>query len=152
MNQEGLIDFMIETINLDVGTVHGRATFAEAKSLVKDMDGEVAHDDFSYSSVVGMLLYLSGNSTPDIAYAMNCAACFIFFPGHSHERTLKPIGKYLKATWSRGLILNHLSNLKIDCYPDAYFVGMYGHKIINDLACVKSRTGYVITVVHCPVL
>ena len=44
------------------------------------------------------------------------------------------------------------SNLKIDCYPDADFAGMYAHEKINDPACVKSRSGYVITVADCPVL
>ena len=35
--------------------------------------------------------------------------------------------------------------LKIDCFPDADFAGMYGHDYHNDPASVKSQTGYVIT-------
>ena len=35
MYQEGLIDHVIEALGLDVGTVSGKATPAEAKSLVK---------------------------------------------------------------------------------------------------------------------
>ena len=80
--------------------------------------------DFSDSSVVGMMLYLSGHSRPDIAYAINCVACYMFCARHSHELTLKRIGRYLKATQSRGLILNPSSNLKIDYYPDVDFAGM----------------------------
>ena len=56
MKQEGLIDHVIEALGLDVGTMNGKITPAEAKPLVKDTDGEVAHGDFSYSSVVGMML------------------------------------------------------------------------------------------------
>lgn len=41
--------------------------------------------------------------------------------------------------------------MKIDCYPDADFAGMYGHEKSDDPACVKSRTGYVITAANCPV-
>ena len=49
--------------------------------------------------------------------------------------------------------MNLASNsLKIDCYPDADFAGMYGHESNTDPACVKSRTGYVINVTDCPVL
>ena len=76
MNQEGLIDHVIEVLGLDVGTVSGKATPAEATLLVRDTNGEVVHGNFSYSSVVGMLFYLSVHSRPDIVYAVNCAACY----------------------------------------------------------------------------
>ena len=76
----------------------------------------------------------------------------MFCPRHSHELALKRIGRHLKATGSRGLILDPSSNLKMDCYPDADFPGMYGHKKRNNPTCVKTRTGYVITVADCPVL
>ena len=59
MKQTGLIDRVIETLGLDVGTGNGKATPAERAPLVKDEDGPIASGDFSYSSVVGMLLYLS---------------------------------------------------------------------------------------------
>ena len=38
-------------IRIDVGSVNGKATTAEVKLLVKDTDGDIAHDDFGYSSV-----------------------------------------------------------------------------------------------------
>jgi hypothetical protein len=41
---------------------NGKHTPAESKPLVKDADGEGAHGGFSYSSAVGMLLYLSGHT------------------------------------------------------------------------------------------
>ena len=71
---------------------------------------------------------------------------------HCHELSLKRNGKCLKPTCSKQLILNTSSNLNIDCYTDADFAGMYGHEKTNDLAYVKSRTGYVITVADCPAL
>ncbi len=129
MTQEGLIDRIIETLGLDVGTVHGKWTPAEVAPLVRDDSGEKAHGDFSYSSVVGMLLYLSGHPRPDITYAVNCAARYMFCPKHSHEKALKRLGRYLKATRTRGLILNPTSQtLKIDAYPDTDFADMYGHE------------------------
>ena len=60
MKQKCLIDHMIEAFGLHIGTVNRKATSTEATSLVKDTDGGVAYCDFSYSIVVGMLLYLSG--------------------------------------------------------------------------------------------
>ena len=99
-----------------------------------------------------MLLYLAGHSWPDITYAVNCTARYMFCPKLSHEKALKRIGRYLKATRDRDLILNPSSQLKIDNYPDADFAGMYGYEKSTDPSCVKSRTGYTITVADCPVI
>jgi hypothetical protein len=148
----GLIDRVIETLGLDVGTTLGKFTPAEAISLVKDAYGEPALGDFYYSSVVGMLLCLAGHTRPDIAYAVNCCARYMFCPKRSHELALKRIGRYLKATQDRGLVLNPSKVLKIDCYPDADCAGMYGYENLSDTSCVKSRMGFIITVANCPVL
>ena len=146
MKQTGLIDRIIETLGLDVGTINGKSTPAEHAPLVKDVDGPDALRNYSYSSVVGMLLYLAGHSRPEIAYAVNQCARYTFCPKKSHEEALKRIGRYLKATRDRGLVLNPSGEiLKIDAYPDADFAGLHGHEKPTDPASVKSRTGYVIT-------
>ena len=153
MKQTGLIKRVIEALGLDDGYAKGKHTPAESKPLVKDADGEGAHGGFSYSSVVGMLLYLSGHTRPDIAYAVNCCARYMFCPKHSHELALKRIGRYLKQTSERGMIMNPSTDIcKIDAYPDADFAGMYGHEKPVDPSCVKSRTGFVITFADVPIL
>ena len=62
------------------------------------------------------------------------------------------IGRYLKATRDRGLVINPVCNsngvadmLQIDNYPDADFAGMYGYEKPTDPASAKSRTGFTIT-------
>ena len=42
--------------------------------------------------------------------------------------------------------------LRINNYSDADFSGVYGYEDNANLASVKSRTGFVITVANCPVL
>ena len=105
MKQSGLIDRIIETLGLDNCLSTSKWTPAEATPLVRDEDGEPPRGDFSYSSVVGMMLYLSGHTRPDIAYAVNCCARYMFNPRYSHEVALKRIGRYLKATRDKGLIM-----------------------------------------------
>ena len=62
MKQMGLIKRVIEAIRLDDGYAKGKHTPAESKPLVKDADGEGVNGGFSYSSVLGMLLYLSDHT------------------------------------------------------------------------------------------
>jgi hypothetical protein len=42
--------------------------------------------------------------------------------------------------------------LKVDCYVDADFCGLYGREDRTDTTSVKSRTGYVICIAGCPVI
>ena len=152
LTQTGLTDRVIEALGLDSKLSTSKWTPAEATPLTRDTDGEPPESSFSYSSVVGMLLYLSGHSRPDIAYAVNCCARHMFSPRLSHEKALKRIGRYLKATREKGLILNPSKELCVDAYPDADFAGLYGHEKSTDPSCAKSRTGFLINVANCPVL
>jgi hypothetical protein len=109
--------------------------------LVNDVNGDLASGAFSYSSVGGMLLYLSGHARPNITFAVNCCARYMFCPKHLHELALKRSGRYLKQTLDRGMVMNPSSNVcKIDAYPDTDFAGMYGHEEHTDPACAKSQT------------
>jgi hypothetical protein len=120
--------------------------------LVKDINGDLASGAFSYSSVMGMLLYLSRHTCPDITFAVNCCARYMFCPKHSHELAPKRIGRYLKQTPYRGMVMNPSSDVcKIDAYPDADFAGMYGHEEHTDPACAKRRIGFIIIFADCPV-
>jgi hypothetical protein len=152
MKQTGLIDRIIEALGLDTKLATNKWTPAEGTPSTKDEDGEGPQGSFSYASVVGMLLYLSGHSRPDIAYAVNCCARYMFNPRLSHEKALKRIGRYLKATRDQGLVLRPSGQLKVDAYPDADFAGLYGYEKMNDPACAKSRTGFLILVSDCPMV
>jgi hypothetical protein len=152
MKQTRLIKQVIEALGLDNGIVKGKYTPSEFKPLVKNLNGEAASGAFSYSSVVGMFLYLSGHTCPDITFAVDCCARYMFCPKHLHELALKHISRYLKQTSDHGMVMNPSSVVcKIDAYPDADFAGMYGHEDHTDPACTKSRTGFIITFAECPV-
>jgi hypothetical protein len=92
--------------------------------LGKDVDGKDASGSINYPSVVGMLLYL-GHSRPDISFATHQCTRYTHFPKQSHEDALQRIGQYLKGTLGKGLIFISSETLKIDCYPDADFAGLW---------------------------
>ena len=91
LKQEGLIDRITEALGLQDAA--NKFTPAEGTSLVRDTDGEAFPGTFNYANI-----YLAGHSRPDIAYAVNCAARYMFSPRAIHEKAVKRIGRYLKAT------------------------------------------------------
>jgi hypothetical protein len=52
-----------------------------------------------------MLMYLAGNTHPDISYAIHQAACFTHNPKTSHGNGIKQILCYLKKTKLEGIYL-----------------------------------------------
>jgi hypothetical protein len=101
-----------------------------------------------------MMGYLQANSRPDITFSVSQCARFASSPRRSHEIALIRIGQYLKGTNARGLILRPLSlrdKFTTDIYVDSDFAGGWGHDDPNDPVCVKSRTGFLIEVMGCPI-
>ena len=68
------------------------------ESLGSDPDGKEMTDPWNYRSVIGMLLYLSGNTRPDIQFAVSQVARFSHSPKQSHANAVKHIIQYLKGT------------------------------------------------------
>jgi hypothetical protein len=97
------------------------------------------------------MLYLSSNSHPNIEFAVHQYARFTHSPRASHAAAIKRIARYLVGTKDRGLTFSPDENLKLDCYVDADFAGLWRYEDDQDPVCVKSRTGYVFTFAGCPV-
>ena len=153
LTQCGLIDRIITNLGLDHKDYYKNTPVDSTGPLTKDADGEPCIEAFSYPAVVGQLLYLTGHTRPELAFAVNQCARYMFNPKRSHELALLRIGKYLKATRTKGLIIKPSGGLlNIHAYPDADFAGLYGHEDPTDPACVKSRTGFVITAANCPIV
>eukprot|EP00804_Cyclotella_cryptica_P012744 CCRYP_019203-RD/>CCRYP_019203-RD protein AED:0.46 eAED:0.46 QI:0/-1/0/1/-1/0/1/0/85 len=85
-----------------------------------------------------MLLYLSGHSRPDIAFAVHQCARYTFHSTRCHALALIRIGRYLKGTLDKGLTMTPSSDPCVDCFPDAVFAGLYGHEDSQDPHCACS--------------
>ena len=66
-----------------------------------------------------MLLYLSMNTRPDIAFAVSQVAQFNSNPKQSHASAVKMIIRYLSGTSDKGIIFTPTTDFKVDCHVDA---------------------------------
>ena len=153
LTQKGLAERIVEALNLN----NFDSTAVETPCtgyLPLDEHGEDAHEDFSYRSIVGQLNYLQGHSRCDIGMATSQVARYVHRPKRSHELALIQIGRYLKGTLDKGLILKPTNNdsFKMDVYVDAAFACGWGTEVGTNPDSVKSRTGYIIEIANCPVI
>ncbi|KAL7516191.1 hypothetical protein ACHAWF_000031, partial [Thalassiosira exigua] len=66
---------------------------------------------------------------PDCAFAIHQCARYTFVePKRSREAAVKRIGRYLKDTMIKGLVLDPNDDLTINFYPDADFARLWGHE------------------------
>ena len=150
LTQVGLIDRIVSTMGLTNATEV--KTPAECGALQKDEDGENYDTSYNYPSIVGMLLYLQNNARLDITFGVSQCDRYTFCPKLSHEKDLKRIGRYLKGTNTKGLIMKPHPDLNIDCYIDLDLAGLWGYEDSQDPICVRNQTGYTIMIGGYPVL
>ena len=150
MSQTGLIEKILKTVGMEDSKQ--KRTPASSIPLGTDAKGHAFQGDWDYARVVGMLLYLSSNSRPDIQFAVHQCARFTHNPRQSHGDAVKRICRYLQGTRERGLIFSPTKEMTLDCYSDADFAGLWNYEEDQDPVCVKSRTGYVLTLAGCPLI
>jgi len=149
LTQTGLIQRVLEAMGLQDSS--SKETPAEKGCLTKDLDGPPKSESWNYRSVVGMLMYLATNSRPDISFAVNQCARFSNDPRRIHEKALKRIGRYLKGTKDRGMIMKPDPELAMDMFADADFAGLFTKEEAHDPSSVRSRAGWIVTLGGVPV-
>ena len=91
--------------------------------MVKEKNSDPKSGIFSYISIVGMLIYLYGNTCIFVALAMSSFAQYTLSYKLSHEFSLKTFAGYLNHTKDRGLVLDtNYDVYKVDAYPDEIFL------------------------------
>jgi hypothetical protein len=150
MTQTGLIKKIIATAKMENCNPNWVPAAKEALGI--DPEGKPMEEDWSYPSIIGMLLYLSTNMRPDIAFAISQVARFNHNPKKSHATAIKMIIQYLVHTSNKGTIAKPTGSLLIDCYVDADFASLYGKDPDASRSSAKSRLGYVITLGGVPLI
>ena len=103
----------------------------------REEDEEVLGPEVSYLSAIGALMYLTNNTRPDIAFAVNLLSMFSSSPTRRHWDGIKHIFYYLRGMQDLGLF-----------YPnqkDATLVGYADSGYFSDPHKAKSQNGYVFT-------
>ena len=150
LTQKGLIQKIIDTTGMQDCNPNWVPTSIAALGI--DPDGLPMNETWSYSSVVGMLLYLSTNTRPDISFAVSQVARFSHSPKRSHATAIKTIVRYLHRTSDKGMIVQPTGDLSIECYVDADFAGLHQRDPDHAPTAAKSRTGFILTLGGCPIL
>jgi hypothetical protein len=150
LTQKGLIKKIVEATNMVNCSPNWLPT--SQVGLGSDPDGQPMHEAWSYASIVGMLLYLTTNTRPDIAFAVSQVARFNHAPKQSHATAVKMIVRYLVRTADYGMTFNPTGCLDIECFVDADFAGLYRSEPDASPNSVRSRTGYIIKLGNCPLL
>jgi len=115
LTQTGLIEKVIKTLGMtDCNTA---VTPSSTDPLGTDKSGEHYNESWEYPEIVGMFMFLTTNSRPDIAYSVNQCARFTHAPKTSHTKAIKRIIRYLKGTCDPGMQIKPNGQLQVvDCY------------------------------------
>ena len=153
MSQPHLIDQVLKMLRLDGDSTIAKDTpMASSKLLSRHEDSTKFDGHFNYRSVIGKLNYLEKSTRPDISYAVHQCARFSADPKKEHGDAIKWLGRYLKGTRDRGIILNP-NKEGFECFVDADFSGNWDSKVASsDADTARSRTGYVVKFNGCPIL
>ncbi len=107
---------------------------AEIKAWVEG-DKEMQNPSL-YSESVGMLLYISCCTRPDISYATNVLARYMTKPTERHFELLKGVVRYLAGTVDTGIVYGK-SDLPVQCFTDSDYAACKDSR--------KSRSGMLFT-------
>ena len=124
MTQKELIDKIIETTKMT--GCNPNYTPCAQFALGSDLKGE-SYDqkDWNYASVVGMLLYISNNTRPDITFVVSQVAWFTAAPKQSHARAVKTIVRQLAGTCDKGIMVKPNGTYNLKTWIDADFAGLH---------------------------
>ena len=151
MTQTGLINKTLEAAGMT--NCNPNAVPATQNTLGADVDGEPMNESWNYRGICGMLLYLSTNTRPDIAFAVSQVCRFGHNPKKSHAQAVKTILRCLKGTIDKGIVVKPSDGtLKLDLYVDSDFCGLFGSEAPRDVNSARSRTGYIVICCGWPII
>ena len=99
-----------------------------------------------------MMIYLDSYSRLEIQFSVHLCDCLTHNYRELHEDAIICICCYLKDTHKKVIILSPTRKLRINCYVDSAFIGLFSYEDPNDPVCYISQLGYVVTFSNCSIL
>ena len=152
MTQSGLIEKVLEAAGML--ECNPSPTPSNVEPLPADPDGERMTETWNYRSIIGMLIYLSTNTRPDITFAVSQAARYSNSPRKIHATAVKKILRYLRGTSNRGISFKPKSteSFQLEDHVDSDFAGRYKADPQHWRTSAKSRSGFIISLNGCPII
>jgi hypothetical protein len=150
LTQPQLVESIIKDLRLEDAKIKDTPAMS-SRILSSHLDSPAFDNNFHYRSVIGKLNYLEKSTRPDISYAVHQCARFTTNPRKEHGDAIRWLGRYLKGTRDKGIILKP-NKSSFEVYVDADFAGNWDKTIAaEDNSTARSRHGYIITYAGCPV-
>ena len=150
LTQPHLIESIIKDLRLEDAKYKDTPAMS-SRILSSHLESPEFDNNFHYRSVIGKLNYLEKCTRPDISYAVHQCARFTSNPRKEHGDAVRWLGRYLKGTRDKGIILKP-NQKSFEVFVDADFAGNWDRTIAaEDNSTAQSRHGYIIMYAGCPV-
>jgi hypothetical protein len=122
LTQPHLIDQILDDLRLNNDNMTTKKTpVSSSRLLSRHSDSEPFDGSFNYRSIIGKLNYLEKSTRSDISYIVHQCAQFTTNPKVEHAQALRWLGRYLKETRNKGMILRPVEGKDMEVYVDADF-------------------------------
>ena len=153
LTQPHLIDQILEDLKMKEDVLKEKETPAKTSQILHRGEGTKPFDNsFHYRSVIGKLNYLEKGTRSDISYITHQCARFTESPKEIHAKAIRWVARYLKGTRNKGLILKPDRQKGLELFVDADFAGNWDKNDTHNPDTARSRHGYIIKFMGCPVV
>ena len=153
LSQTHLITQILKDLKMDNPSVKHKETPSMVSKILTKGIGEKEFDkSFHYRSIIGKLNYLEKGSRSDISYITHQCARYTEKPNANHAKAIRWVARYLKGTRNKGFEMKPDLEKGIEVYVDADFCGNWDRKISLNRDTARSRHGYVIKFLGCPIV
>ena len=153
LSQPHLIDQILTDLKMDKDALKVKDIPCKSSTILTRGDKDKDFDrSFHYRSVIGKLNYLEKGTRSDISYITHQCARFTESPKERHAQAIRWLARYLKGTKDKGFIMNPDATKGLEVYVDADFSGNWCKEDCMDIDTARSRHGYIIKYLNCPIV
>ena len=135
LTQTGPVNMILETV--EMSDCKTRRSLTKFTPLINDTNGLHHREQWNYASVIGVLIYPSLDTHPEIKFVLHQCSWFSHVSRASHKEAIKHICQYLQGFKGNGLTFHPNNSLEIYLYVDAFFALLRNYEDNQDPVCVN---------------